>query len=80
MHDTPDEATQQLAVALGLTVEAYLAKVNAYRLDPTREVSLEVDEDAPEPEGGVEAILASADATPDFDDAFERPRARVVVF
>lgn len=81
MTQRPDEDTIAIAQLLGLTPEAYLAKVAQYRASPELEPEVDVDESAPEPPGGVDAIVAAAEAEEHVTaDGFEAPRARIVSF
>lgn len=78
---TADADSIAIAQLLGISTEAYLAKVAAYRASPSLEPELELDESAPEPPGGVEALITSAEAEEHVSsDGFEVPRVRVVSF
>jgi hypothetical protein len=70
-----------IAQLLGISTEAYLSKVDAYRASPSLDPELELDDDAPEPPGGVEALIDAAEAEDHVSsDGFEAPRVRVVTF
>ncbi|MDP3505989.1 MAG: hypothetical protein Q8S33_36950 [Myxococcales bacterium] len=75
----PDVADVEIAQALGVTVETYLEVVRSFKANPTKEPELELDEHAPEPEGGLEAILMAIEDEPDARDSFEARRVPAVV-
>lgn len=79
-----DPDTQAIAQALQLPLAEYVEEVLAFRADPDREPEVELEEDAPEPVGGLDALLlataAELEKSAQHDDGFETRRATLVVF
>ncbi len=81
MNQPADPDSIAIAQLLGLSTETYLAKVTAYRASPSLHPEIEIDESAPEPRGGVEALISAAESEDSAaTDAFEPARVRVVAF